>query len=354
MSEEHRDREGRHHRQIEQNGAAAAAAKRERAFENAAVQGDQRDQQKIGEGDARELYCQSEALGIRGKSRRQQLDHRRRENERDDQQDDLACKQQGEHTISEELRRIGATLLADARIGWDEGRVERTLGENRAEMIWQPQRDEKRIRDRSSSEHGREHNVPRKARDARYQRQAADSEDAPDHWPRPLFCDRPRSIGKRRPSVLHNPGDSAMELTGTPHVRLGNLREQRRSGSEGASHRRDDPVLRRLVEIGVHRQADHLLRHPLAHRRPAFGHRKTLGRLLTVERDRIVDRGRNALRLDRSRKRIALTGGRWMVYCAQTDVEPGASLGTLATSARPAEYRRATRSRADDLVRKDF
>src|SRR6185312_5065006 len=56
-------------------------------------------------------------------------------------------------------------------------------------------------------------------------------------------------------------------------------------------------------------QADHLLRDPLAHRRAAFGHRKTPVRLLTVERDRIVDRGRNALRIDRCRKRIALTGG---------------------------------------------
>ena len=96
------------------------------------------------------------------------------------------AKSKREHAIGEQLGGIGAALLADARIGRHEGGVEGALGEDRAEMIRQPQRDEERIRDRSGAEHGGQHDVARKAGEPREQRQAADGEDASNHWPRPL------------------------------------------------------------------------------------------------------------------------------------------------------------------------
>ena len=73
---------------------------------------------------------------------------------------------------------VGAVLRADARIGRHEGGVERTLGEDRAEMIGQPQRDEERVGDRPGAEDRRQHDVAREAGDAREQREAADGEDA--------------------------------------------------------------------------------------------------------------------------------------------------------------------------------
>ena len=69
---------------------------------------------------------------------RQHRDHRRREDERDREQHGLHDDQQREDAVGEQLRGIGAGLLADARIGRHEGGVERTLGEDRAEMIGQP------------------------------------------------------------------------------------------------------------------------------------------------------------------------------------------------------------------------
>ena len=61
------------------------------------------------------------------------------------------------------LRGIGAALLADARIGRHEGGVEGALGEDRAEMIGQPQRDEEGVGDRPGAEDRRQHDVARKA-----------------------------------------------------------------------------------------------------------------------------------------------------------------------------------------------
>src|SRR4051812_27426924 len=46
----------------------------------------------------------------------------------------------------------------------------------------------------------------------------------------------------------------------------------RSSGAERPAHRRDDAVLRRLVEVAVHGQADDLSREPLADRQAAVGH----------------------------------------------------------------------------------
>ena len=57
--------------------------------EDAAVERHQGDQQEIGKRDPRELDRQREAAGILGKPRRQQRDHRRREEEREGDQDDL-------------------------------------------------------------------------------------------------------------------------------------------------------------------------------------------------------------------------------------------------------------------------
>src|SRR5258708_1932579 len=72
--------------------------------------------------------------------------------------------------------------------------------------------------------------------------------------------------------------------------------------------RPDDAVLRRLVEIAVHREADPLLGEPFADRRPALGDRETLVGLLTVQRNRVVDRRRDALALQRRCKSVA---GAW-------------------------------------------
>src|SRR5215813_7378050 len=81
----------------------------------------------------------------------------------------------------------------------------------------------------------------------------------------------------------------------TQHASLRNLSTQR------TLHGGDDPVLRRLVEIAVHRQADDLLREPLGDREAAVRTGEMRVGFLLVQRLGIVDRRRNAFGFERRR-----------------------------------------------------
>src|SRR5690349_7580593 len=84
--------------------------------------------------------------------------------------------------------------------------------------------------------------------------------------------------------------------------RRANLRLQ--SGANSLNH----AILRRLVEVGVHREADDLFRKLIGHRYAVIGYRKLLVSLEPMQRLRIVNRGRNALRFERRSECIANTG----------------------------------------------
>src|SRR5215831_823273 len=85
----------------------------------------------------------------------------------------------------------------------------------------------------------------------------------------------------------------------TQHASLRNLSTQR------TLHGGDDPVLRRLVEIAVHRQADDLLREPLGDREAAVRTGEMRVGFLLVQRLGIVDRRRNAFGFERRREAVA-------------------------------------------------
>ena len=108
-------------------------------------------------------------------------------------------------------------LLADARIGRHEGGVERALGEDRAEMIGQAQRDEKRVGHRAGAEDRRQHHVTEKAGDAREQRKPADGENASDHDGEPILPNG-RSIAGS--AMLR--GDPNKPMAGTVRPSLSN------------------------------------------------------------------------------------------------------------------------------------
>jgi hypothetical protein len=76
-----------------------------------------------------------------------------------------------------------SALPVEMRVGRHERRVEGAFGENRAEMIGQPQRHEERIRHRPGAEDRREHDVAREAGQPRKQRIAADGENTTEHQP---------------------------------------------------------------------------------------------------------------------------------------------------------------------------
>src|ERR1700686_4506614 len=71
--------------------------------------------------------------------------------------------------------------------------------------------------------------------------------------------------------------------------------QARRSTRQCTPYRLDDASLRRLVEIGVHRQAARLPGQTLAHRKPAVGDRKAAIGFLPVQGLAVIDRRRNPL-----------------------------------------------------------
>src|SRR5215831_21068809 len=85
----------------------------------------------------------------------------------------------------------------------------------------------------------------------------------------------------------------------TQHASRRNLSTQR------TLHGVDDPVLRRLVEIAVHRQADDLVREPLGDREAAVRTGEMRVGFLLVQRLGIVDRRRNAFGFERRREAVA-------------------------------------------------
>src|SRR5438874_8250769 len=79
-----------------------------------------------------------------------------------------------------------------------------------------------------------------------------------------------------------------------------------KSCPECAAHSLDDAILRHFVEIGVHRQADDVVREPLARGQPAVRDRIMLVGGLLVDRLGIVDRSRYPLRLQRCGEAVAV------------------------------------------------
>ena len=144
--------------------------------EDAAPQRHQRDEKKVGECDPRQIDGQRELLRLARKPGGEQRDHLRREYERERKQQHLRRDQEREDAVAEELRRRRTALGANARIGRNEGGIERAFGKNGAEMIGQPEGDKEGIGDRPGAEDCREHDVAHEAGQAREQRKAADGE----------------------------------------------------------------------------------------------------------------------------------------------------------------------------------
>ena len=83
--------------------------------------------------------------------------------------------------VGEQPGTLGSPLLADAGIGRHESGIERTFGEDGAEMVRQAKGDEEGVGRGSRAEDRGQHDVAHKAGDARKQRPPADREDAIYH-----------------------------------------------------------------------------------------------------------------------------------------------------------------------------
>src|SRR5207253_3393564 len=98
-----RQQQRRHHRQVEQNGCRRRSGKARERVEDAAVERDERNQEEVREGNARELDGEHKAAGVVAKSGCQQLDQVRRERKREQKEDNLTGKEEGEDAITKQL-----------------------------------------------------------------------------------------------------------------------------------------------------------------------------------------------------------------------------------------------------------
>ena len=64
----------------------------------------------------------------------------------------------------------------------------------------------------------------------------------------------------------------------------------------------------------MHGQTDHFLGQPFAHRRAASGDREALVGLLAMQRDRVVNRGWDALNFERGCEPVAAAGRKALKY----------------------------------------
>ena len=113
------------------------------------------------------------------------------------------------------------------------------------------------------------------------------------------------------------------------------------------ARRIDNAVLSCDVEVGVHRQTDDLGREALAHGDASFADRIMLVRLLSMQRDRVVDGGRNALCLENGRQFVAPAASHPNgVLSPHGGGTREASTGTVTTSPSRSLYRSATLFRA--------
>ena len=146
VGKERRQRQRHHHREIEQDRRGRGGGEALQRVEDAAIERHQRDQQQIGKGDAGEL--DGERVRVRDRC------------EKPGASTSITAGVKNSATASSTIwlasssvkmrsanrpARSAPALLADAGIGRHEGGIEGALGENGAEMIGQPQRDEKGV-----------------------------------------------------------------------------------------------------------------------------------------------------------------------------------------------------------------
>ena len=189
------------HANVEENRRRGRRGKALVGVERARDEGFERDQCQIGKGDARERHREIEAHRIVGESGRQYPHDRWRKSERNREQHELHDHHPRGNPVGEAPRHVGAIPLQRAGIGGHERGAERALGENRAEMIGQPECDKKSVGDRPGAEDRRHNDVADETGDAGSEREPADGEDAPDHrrYPRPVAALTARARSAPRP-----------------------------------------------------------------------------------------------------------------------------------------------------------
>ena len=138
--------------------------------QDATLQRHQRDEQQIGEGDARQLDGEGVFIGFGGKARRDDLEEPRHHRLAEEQEEQEGAEQDRQRLLGERLG--GRAPVARDHPGEQrhEGGVERALGKQRAEHVGQALGDDERVVHRAGAEKRRQQDVANEAEDAKLAR----------------------------------------------------------------------------------------------------------------------------------------------------------------------------------------
>ena len=139
--------------QVEQDRRGGRRDEAVERVQHAAEQRDQRHEQQIGEGDAREIDGEREFVGVVGETGRDD-DHQPGHGDLDqNREDDQRTKQYGERLLGEGLGGAVALGLEAAREQRHEGGRQGALGGQPAEQVGEAEGDDEGLGDRPGAEH---------------------------------------------------------------------------------------------------------------------------------------------------------------------------------------------------------
>jgi hypothetical protein len=164
--------------QVEQDGGRGRRGEAVHRVEQAALEGGQRDEHQVGEGDARQLHRQAEMRGIGAETWGYDMQDGGREDLAQDQEDDEGGEQAGEGVLREAHRVFAAFLRDHAGEQRHEGGAEGAFGEQRAEQVRQAEGDEEGVAGGAGAERRRGEDFPNEAQHAADHGVAADGRDA--------------------------------------------------------------------------------------------------------------------------------------------------------------------------------
>ena len=168
-------------REVEEDRRRGPDAEAMQGVERRRVLGDERDEQKVREGDAREPHHEVELVGALGEAGRDEANERRHEDRGEHEDDRLCAKEQREHAVRKLACRDGTAVGFRLGVARHISGVESAFAEDCAKMVRQAKRIGERFVHHARAKHRRDHDVADEAGDARDERPAADAEDLLQH-----------------------------------------------------------------------------------------------------------------------------------------------------------------------------
>jgi len=227
--------------EVEQDRRGRDRSEAVERVQHPAQQCDERYQQDVGEGEARELHGQLQLARLVGEARRERVHEPRHHDLGHDDQHQQRPQQDGENVLRERFGRLPPVALQRACEERHEGRVERALREQPPQEVRQLEGDEEGVRYRACAQDRGDQDVAQEAQDARAHGVAADGcgPAGERHRLRGFWTDGRRLSRPHCEVARRRPRARASRSSGAAPARSGHRGQASgRSGRARRTHRR--------------------------------------------------------------------------------------------------------------------